>query len=103
MIYQKKHKLNDLPFSAGDTTWSGETTFVVTESFGTKLINGIINLGRIFFNNFRSEKNQKDFYGYYTKAEVEALKDKPSDNVSAWIKTENVPKGYFEQIKGCTK
>ena len=34
---------------------------------------------------------------------MQALKDKPSDNVSAWIKTENVPKGYFEQMKGCTK
>jgi len=48
--------------------------------------------------------NQKcDFSNKVNAIIMQALKDKPSDNVSAWIKTENVPKGYFEQMKGCTK
>ncbi|MBP5603033.1 MAG: RHS repeat-associated core domain-containing protein [Treponema sp.] len=77
---------------------AGETSFVVIESFGTKLINGIINFGRDFLNNFRTEKKER--YGYYDPKEVEAMSNN-KNGIAGWRK--DVPLGYFNQKEGCTK
>lgn len=88
---------------------TGKNEFVVTESLGTKMINGVINLGRSFLNNFRTEENQKDLYGYYTASEINTMKEAQIQktgslyphSITAWTTEKNVPENYYNQ--GCTK